>query len=265
MGARIRADLAGADVFHKPDGGFVVPCAPGADGGNEVESFEAFAAQSVPDFQGDVHAGPPLVQLSLIMGRDVGEGDAAPGEDLQTVEDGGGEGDSGFGPVGAFECLLAVRVEDGLGDKELSAGFYFGVGQAGGGVEVVAEVYGASDAEACGSFQGATAAIDAFVHGPGRAHELRWRHGLEGAAACGKGVSAEDEEVFEAEGRSAEEVILEGEGVHVPDGEGEEDVAAGVAADEVGGGGGVGAGDAAGAVVDGDEIGVESAGGFEEF
>ena len=68
----------------------------------------------------------------------------------------------------------------------------------------------------------------------------------------------------QSKGGCTQEVALEGEGVHVPRGQGEEHLLPGVLADGVSDHGGVGAGNAAGIVVHGDEIGVELSGGVEE-
>ena len=59
-------------------------------------------------------------------------------------------------------------------------------------------------------------------------------------------------------------MTLQCEGVHVSYGEGEEHLSPCVLADGVGGHGGAGTGDATGVVVDGDVVGVEVSGVFEE-
>ena len=59
-------------------------------------------------------------------------------------------------------------------------------------------------------------------------------------------------------------MALEGQWVHVPHSQCEQHVAASVPADEVGGYGGVCAGDAAGVIVHGNEVGGQTAGGFKE-
>ena len=260
--------MSGADTSQKTGGCVVVPGSPWAYGRRQIKGVYSFLFETRPYLHGDVFARTSAFQLLLVVGRDWGEGNAVGSEDLKAVEDRRCKGPANGVFIGCVKRLHKLRVEDGLGDEELGASSRLCMGEAGLGFNVGGQIDGSSDAKVGCAFQGPTTTVKPPVHASNNPHQFRGPHSADGtsltAVVSGEGITSENEHVFQSKSGGAQEVALKGEGVHVTRGDGEEYLVASVLVDSVGGHGGVGAGNSARVVVDGDEVSVEVSGVFEE-